>query len=149
MAVTVQEADFSLADEISKLTSSNTDIGGIASFVGTVRAQNDGQTLTALTLEQYPGMTEQELAKIETQARDRWPLLGVTIIHRYGRLVPGDNIVLVIATSSHRQAAFDACQFIMDYLKTDAPFWKSEELADGSIHWVETRASDNTAKQRW
>ena len=149
MAARIQEADFDLAHEITTLIAGNLSVGGVGSFIGTVRGQNDGETISALTLEHYPGMTEQELIRIEAEARARWPLLGVTIIHRIGRLVPGDNIVLVLVTSQHRHAACQACEFIMDYLKTDAPFWKSEELEDGTVRWIEPRETDDAAKQRW
>ncbi|MEO0392709.1 MAG: molybdenum cofactor biosynthesis protein MoaE [Pseudomonadota bacterium] len=149
MTVRVQEADFDTQAEINAITDGTDEIGGVASFIGTVRKTHDGEMIKAMTLEHYPGMTEQALETLKAQAQDRWPLYGVTIIHRYGRLLPGANIVLVITASQHRQAAFDACQFIMDYLKTDAPFWKAEELADGTTRWVEPRTRDTAAKQRW
>ena len=149
MSIRIQEADFDLAHEIKTLMAGNLSVGGIGSFIGTVRGRDDVETINALTLEHYPGMTERELSRIEAEARTRWPLHGVTIIHRIGRLQPGDNIVLVVVTSQHRHAAIQACEFIMDYLKTDAPFWKSEERADGTVRWIERRESDDAAKRRW
>ena len=147
VAVRVQEADFDTGGEIRALTSGRTDIGAIASFTGTVRGGGDG--IVAMTLEHYPGMTEAELARIEQQAHERWPLQATLIVHRVGRLLPGDNIVLVIAASAHRQAAFAAAAFLMDYLKTKAPFWKKEERADGTGQWVDARESDDAALDRW
>jgi molybdopterin synthase catalytic subunit len=144
MSVSVQEADFDVGAEIAALTTGGADAGAVASFVGVVR----GGGIQAMTLEHYPGMTEKALNEIVADARSRWDLLGVRVIHRIGRLLPGDQIVLVVTSSTHRQAAFDACEFIMDYLKTQASFWKREETAAGS-HWVDARESDDAALRRW
>jgi molybdopterin synthase catalytic subunit len=144
MSVSVQEADFDVGAEIAAMTAGGVDAGAVASFVGLVR----GGTIQAMTLEHYPGMTEKALHNIVADARCRWDLLGVRVIHRIGRLLPGDQIVLVVASSTHRQSAFAACEFIMDYLKTRAPFWKREETAAGS-HWVDARESDDAALRRW
>jgi molybdopterin synthase catalytic subunit len=146
MAVRVQTEDFDVAAEAAALTSSQTDIGAIVTFTGRVRS--DGGRLAAMTLEHYPGMTEGELARIEAEAQARWPLAASLIVHRVGDLRPGDNIVLVIAASAHRQAAFEAAGFLMDYLKTRAPFWKLEEGKSGKA-WVEARDSDDAAARRW
>jgi molybdopterin synthase catalytic subunit len=144
MSVSVQEADFDIGAEIAALTAGGVDAGAVASFVGLVR----GGAIKAMTLEHYPAMTEKALNEIVAEARRRWELLGVRVIHRVGRLLPGDRIVLVVVSSSHRQAAFAACEFIMDYLKTQAPFWKLEETGAGS-HWVDARESDDAALRRW
>jgi molybdopterin synthase catalytic subunit len=144
MSVSVQESDFDVGAEIAALTVGSTDVGAVASFVGLVR----GGEISAMTLEHYPAMTEKALDEIVVEARHRWELLGVRVIHRVGRLLPGDRIVLVVVSSTHRQAAFEACEFIMDYLKTQAPFWKREETAAGS-HWVDARESDDAALRRW
>jgi len=149
MAVRVQAEAFDMAREIAALKVGRTDTGAIASFTGCVRGAAGGKRLLAMTLEHYPGMTEAELARVEAEARERWPLQDCLIIHRFGRLVPGDDIVLVITLSAHRQAAFAAAEFLMDYLKTGAPFWKQEELADGTANWVESKASDDAAASRW
>lgn len=146
MAVRVQTEDFDVGAESRALQAET--VGGIALFVGTVRGLSSDDGVTALVLEHFPGMTESELERIETEARARWPLEEVTIIHRVGRLLPADQIVLVATASAHRQAAFDAAQFIMDFLKTDAPFWKAEERGNDR-HWVEARDSDNAARGRW
>ena len=146
MTVRVQTGDFDVGEESRALQADT--VGGIALFVGTVRGVRSDDGVTALTLEHYPGMTESELERIEAEARRRWPLEGVTIIHRVGRLLPGEQIVMVAAASAHRQAAFDAAQFIMDFLKTDAPFWKAEER-DGKTSWVEAKQSDDAARSRW
>ncbi len=151
MAVRVQAEPIHTGDELALLTAGRVDIGAVASFVGHVRGQPSGQEqerLIALTLEHYPGMTERMMADIEAEANRRWPLLAVSVIHRVGRLLPGEAIVLVAVASSHRQAAFDACAFIMDWLKTDAPFWKLEETENGSA-WVAARDGDQAAKDRW
>ena len=142
--IRVQPEDFDTAAEIAHLNAS-TDIGAVATFTGHVRA-DDG--LIALTLEHYPAMTEREIARHVAEAEKRWPVLSVTIIHRVGRLVPGDRIVFVGVASSHRQAAFEACAFLMDYLKVHAPFWKQEERA-GGIRWVEAKSTDDEAARRW
>jgi molybdopterin synthase catalytic subunit len=146
--IRVQSQDFDIGAEIAGLRSGRTDIGAIAAFIGTVRDLAKSSSVSAMTLEHYPGMTEKELSRIEAEAQFRWPLQGSLIIHRTGQLLPGDNIVLVVTMSAHRQAAFEAAQFLMDYLKTGAPFWKSEETGDGR-HWVEARASDEADAARW
>lgn len=151
MAVRVQREDFDIGAEIKRLTAGRRDIGAIVTFTGTVRggAGGEGDAITAMTLEHYPGMTEAELERVELEALARWPLQASLIIHRYGALVPGDNIVLVIAASPHRQAAFQAAEFLMDFLKTRAPFWKKETGADGRGEWVDARESDDAATARW
>jgi molybdopterin synthase catalytic subunit len=146
--VRLQRDDFDIAAEIAALTQGRTDIGAVATFTGICRADNDGERIEAMTLEHYPGMAEAEIARHVEEAQARWPLLGVTVIHRYGRLVPGENVVLVVTASSHREAAFAAAEFLMDYLKTRAPFWKKEERA-GRAGWVEARQTDDAAAQRW
>ena len=146
MAVRVQTDDFDVGAESRALQAET--VGGIALFVGTVRGLSSDNLVTAMTLEHYPGMTESELERIEAEARARWPLEDVTIIHRVGRLLAGEQIVLVVTASAHRQAAFDAAQFIMDFLKTDAPFWKAEER-DGKTSWVDARDSDSAARDKW
>ena len=149
MAVKVQREDFDVGAELAQLGAGNTAIGGLCSFTGLVRDMNEGDDVGALTLEHYPGMTEKMLEEIEAEAKDRWPLEASLIIHRYGRMEPGENIVLVAAASPHRDAAFEACRFLMDWLKTKAPFWKVEELPDGAERWVEARESDDVAAARW
>jgi molybdopterin synthase catalytic subunit len=144
--IRVQEEDFDISAEIARLTSGRTDIGAIVTFTGTVRDQ-DG-AVSEMALEHYPGMTERELARIEAEACARWPLQASLIVHRYGTLKPGDNIVLVVTASEHRDAAFDAAKFLMDYLKTSAPFWK-RETGPGGSRWVEASSSDATARTRW
>lgn len=146
--VRVEFEPFNTGAELDRLTASRTDIGAVATFVGYVRDFNERPDVIALTLEHYPRMTEQQLMQITELAADRWPLLAGTIIHRVGRLEPGDPIVLVAVASAHRQAAFDACNFIMDYLKTKAPFWKKEHTRSGD-YWVSSRESDTHAAQRW
>lgn len=148
MSVRVQVADFDVAAEIRALTAGR-DAGAVVTFTGLVRAGEGADRITAMTLEHYPGMTESALAQVEAEANRRWPLAASLIIHRYGRLVPGDNIVLVVTVSAHRQAAFEAASFLMDYLKTEAPFWKREERASGETVWVEAKASDDAARARW
>jgi len=144
--IKVQTADFDIGAEIAALKDGRTDIGAIVSFIGTVRdAHGD---VTEMTLEHYPGMTETELERIESDAHTRWPLQASLIVHRIGTLKPGDNIVLVITASAHRDAAFDAAKFLMDYLKTSAPFWKRESGPAGS-KWVEAKAGDDAAAARW
>lgn len=146
--VRVQAEDFDLSDEVAKLTEGDRDIGAIVTFSGLCRDE-DG-SLAALELEHYPGMAEAEMTRIAAQATARWPLKALTVIHRFGKIRPGANIVLVITASSHRHAAFEAAEFMMDYLKSRAPFWKKEHLADGSSgSWVEARDSDNDAVARW
>jgi molybdopterin synthase catalytic subunit len=148
MAVRVQHEDFDICAEIARLIAGRTDIGAVVTFTGIVR-DDGGGTLASLTLEHYPGMTEAELARVEAEAEARWPLQASLIVHRVGTLRPGDNIVLVVTASAHREAAFDAAAFLMDYLKTRAPFWKKEQGTDGSERWVEARECDDTAAARW
>lgn len=148
MGVRVQTQAFDPGVELNALHAANLGIGAVVSFVGYVRDFNDGQRVAGMLLEHYPGMTEKALAGIEAEARGRWPLLTVEIIHRVGALEPGEPIVFVGTSSAHRQAAFDACAFIMDYLKTRAPFWKKERTPEGE-RWVEGRCSDQQAAQRW
>ncbi|OJZ21713.1 MAG: molybdenum cofactor biosynthesis protein MoaE [Thiobacillus sp. 65-29] len=148
MKILVQGDAFDLGAEVDAMRHGRTDIGAIASFVGLARDMNEGSGVAAMTLEHYPGMTENALGKVVDDACARWPLLDVTVIHRVGRLLPGDPIVLVAVASSHRGEAFAACEFIMDYLKTRAPFWKREETPEGA-RWVEARASDEDAAARW
>jgi len=149
MGVRVQREDFDVGKEIDRLTAERTDIGAVVTFTGRVRGEANGQPITSMTLEHYPGMTEQELARVEAEACERWPLQASLIIHRIGELKPGDNIVLVVTTSAHRQAAFEAAEFLMDYLKTRAPFWKKEAGPDGRGRWVDARDSDEAALERW
>ncbi len=146
--IRVQREDFDISTEIDRLVSGNHRVGGVASFIGLVRDMAGGETVGAMTLEHYPGMTEKKLAEIEAEARRRWPLEAALIIHRYGRLEPGDRIVLVVTASSHRGAALESCQFLIDWLKTKAPFWKLEETATGG-KWVDARDSDDDAARRW
>ncbi len=149
MAVRVQEADFDLGAEVRSLTAGRTDIGAVVTFTGTVRGEAQGAPISAMALEHYPGMTEAELGRVEAEANARWPLQASLVVHRVGVLRPGDNIVLVVTASAHRHAAFAAAEFLMDYLKTHAPFWKSELGTDGKKRWVEARASDDHATKRW
>ena len=149
MAVRVQREPFDLAREVAALRTARKDVGAVVTFTGSVRDSAGGRDLVAMTLEHFPGMTEAELARVEAEARQRWPLQDCLVIHRYGRLLPGDDIVLVATASAHRQAAFSAAEFLMDYLKTSAPFWKQEELADGTRSWVEAKDSDAGAADRW
>ena len=146
--VRVQEADFDTGRELDALTRGRRDVGAVASFVGLVRDANDGSAVSAMTLEHYPGMTEKALADICAEASSRWDLIDTLVIHRVGALRPGDRIVLVGVSSAHRGEAFAACEFIMDYLKTRAPFWKREDTPAGA-RWVEARASDDTAAEKW
>lgn len=144
--IRLQTEDFDIGAEIAALKRNRKDVGAIVSFTGTVRDQ--AGAVSTMTLEHYPGMTEKELARIEAEAHKRWPLQATLIVHRVGTLIPGDNIVLVIAASAHRDAAFDAARFLMDYLKTSAPFWKRESGPDGG-DWVAAEAEDNAAAARW
>jgi molybdopterin synthase catalytic subunit len=144
VTIRIQQDDFDIAREIAALTKDRTDIGAVVSFSGICR--DDGKDGSALTLEHYPGMAEAEIGRHASEAVTRWPLSGLTVIHRVGRLTPGENIVLVLTASQHRQAAFEAAEFLMDYLKTSAPFWKREESGSG---WVEAREHDNEAAARW
>jgi len=146
--IKVQQEDFDVGAELAALTAGRTDVGGVASFIGLVRDMAGGAAIGAMTLEHYPAMTEKKLAEIEAEAQRRWPLLASLIIHRYGRLEPGDRIVLVATASPHRQAALEACAFLIDWLKTKAPFWKLEETPSGP-QWVEARDSDDDAAERW
>lgn len=146
--ILVQRADFSLGDEYQRLAARH-DTGAIVTFVGKVRDFNQGEQVLGLALEHYPGMTEKALADIVAQARGRWPLQECTLIHRIGELLLGDQIVLVAVSSAHREAAFEACHFIMDFLKTRAPFWKKELTAEGIARWVEAKQSDDDAAARW
>jgi len=146
--IRVQTEDFDIGAELNRLTAGNTNVGALASFVGLVRELSGGAAISAMTLEHYPGMTEKQLAKIEAEARGRWPLDDVLIVHRYGRLEPGDRIVLVATTSAHRTAALEACQFLIDWLKTKAPFWKLEDTG-ADARWVDARESDDAAADRW
>ena len=150
--ILVSEADFDAGAEITALTAGRTDIGGICCFIGTVRdavPQAGAPIVAALTLEHYPAMTERAISRITAEAERRWSLLGCTVIHRVGRMLPGENIVLVLAAAAHRQAALDATSFLIDWLKTKAPFWKREDLADGGSVWVEAREEDDAAAARW
>ena len=144
----VQEADFDTGKELEALMGGRSDVGAVASFVGIVRDANDGARVSGMTLEHYPGMTEKALESICAEARARWDLTGTLVIHRVGPLRPGDRIVLVAVSSAHRGDAFAACEFIIDYLKTRAPFWKREDTPEGP-RWVEARSSDDTAAEKW
>ncbi|MBX3670525.1 MAG: molybdopterin synthase catalytic subunit MoaE [Rhodocyclaceae bacterium] len=148
MSVRVQRENFDPGAEMDALCAGRVDVGACASFVGLVRAANDGSGVHTMTLEHYPGMTEAALEEIEAEARQRWNILDVLVIHRYGELQPGERIVLVVVIGAHRGEAFAACEFIMDYLKTRAPFWKKERRADGQ-HWVDAKQSDDAAAARW
>jgi molybdopterin synthase catalytic subunit len=148
MAVRIQTENFDAGAEIARLRAGNPSIGAVASFVGVVRDRNDGDTVAALTLEHYPGMTEKSIEGIVEQAKSRWSIVDVTVIHRVGELKPLDQIVLVVVAGAHRGDAFAACEFIMDYLKTRAPFWKKEQTPEGP-RWVDARESDDRAADRW
>ncbi|SOZ16824.1 molybdopterin synthase, large subunit [Cupriavidus taiwanensis] len=148
MSVRVQREDFDLGAEVAALRADSPQVGAVASFIGTVRDVSEGSAVSAMELEHYPGMTEKALAQIEAAARARWELLGVTVIHRVGPLLPLDQIVLVAVASKHRGNAFAACEFIMDYLKSEAPFWKKEETPEGA-RWVDARVTDEDALKRW
>ncbi len=147
--IRVQTEPFDVGAELTALSAGRTDIGGIGCFVGTVRDSAGGRAITAMTLEHYPGMTERAMAGIAEQAGRRWQLLGCTLLHRVGRLAPGESIVLVLAAAAHRQAALDATAFLIDWLKTGAPFWKKECFADGAEAWVAARTEDDQAAARW
>ncbi len=148
MAVRIQTEDFDAGAEIAALRAGNPAVGAVASFVGVVRDRNDGDAVATLTLEHYPGMTEKAIEAIVAEARSRWTIIDVTVVHRVGELKPLDQIVLVVVAGGHRGDAFAACEFIMDYLKTRAPFWKKEQTPDGA-RWVDARASDDDAADRW
>lgn len=150
--IRVQEEDFDPGSLIERLSHAPTgETGAVATFLGLVRADKSagGEAIQAMTLEHYPGMTERQLESIAEEAKARWPLLDVQIVHRFGRLEPGERIVFVGVASAHRDAAFDACRFLMDWLKTKAPFWKLEETASGTEQWVDARDSDDAAAARW
>ena len=146
--IRLQREPFDVGAEAALLSRGRTDIGAVVTFTGLCRADENGEPIAALTLEHYPDMAEAEIARHVEEARARWPLLGVTVIHRYGRLMPGDNIVLVVTASAHRAAAFAAAEFLMDYLKTRAPFWKKVENADRSA-WIDAKSSDDDLAARW
>src|SRR6478752_3097867 len=148
VTIRIQQDDFDVAREIAQLTAGRTDIGAVVSFSGICRGDEDSARIAALTLEHYPGMAEDEIRRHVDEANARWPLNGVTVIHRVGRITPGENIVLVLTASQHRQAAFAAAEFLMDYLKANAPFWKREESATGTS-WIEARGHDDDAAARW
>jgi len=146
--IRIQQADFDIAQEIAALTKGRSDIGAVVSFSGICRGSEHGEPIAALTLEHYPGMAEAEIKRHVDEAMSRWPLTGLTIVHRVGRITPGENIVLVLAASQHRQAAFHAAEFLMDYLKANAPFWKREEGRKGAS-WIEAHDHDDAAAARW
>ena len=148
-SVRVQAHEFDTGAELAALLAGRTDVGGIGCFLGLVRDSAGGQPITSMTLEHYPGMTERALAAIVAEAESRWELQGCTVIHRHGRLLPGEPIVLVLTASAHRQAALDSTAFLIDWLKTRAPFWKQEELVNGGAQWVEARDADHAATARW
>ena len=148
VTIRIQQADFDIAQEMAALTKARTDIGAVVSFSGICRGSEGSEPIAALTLEHYPDMAEAEIARHAETAMSRWPLTGLTVIHRVGRIAPGENIVLVLTASQHRQAAFHAAEFLMDYLKTRAPFWKLEERKSGAV-WVEARESDDESVRRW
>jgi len=148
MSVRIQTEDFDVSAEIARLRKGNPGVGAVASFVGIVRDLNDGDRVASLTLEHYPGMTEKAIGKIVAEARERWDIIDALVIHRVGTLQPLDQIVLVVVSSAHRGESFKACEFLMDYLKTRAPFWKKEQTPDGG-RWVDARASDDAAAERW
>jgi molybdopterin synthase catalytic subunit len=148
MAVRIQTQEFDVGVELTRLRRGNAKVGAIASFIGVVRDLNDDNTITEMTLEHYPGMTERALEEIVTEAKSRWEIIDALVVHRVGTLQPADQIVLVAVTSAHRGAAFSACEFIMDYLKTRAPFWKKEQTPQGAS-WVDAREGDDVAAQRW
>jgi molybdopterin synthase catalytic subunit len=148
VTIRIQQADFDIAREIAALTQGRKDIGAVVSFSGICRDSEGSEAIAALTLEHYPGMAEAEIARHAETAMSRWPLMALTVIHRVGRITPGENIVLVLTASAHRQAAFEAAEFLMDYLKANAPFWKREESARGT-NWIEARDHDDAAAARW
>jgi molybdopterin synthase catalytic subunit len=148
VTIRIQETDFDIAQETAALTRGRTDIGAVVSFSGICRGSENGEAIAALTLEHYAGMAEAEIARHAETALSRWPLTGLTVIHRVGRITPGENIVLVLTASKHRQAAFQAAEFMMDYLKANAPFWKREEKPDGT-RWIDAHQHDDDAAARW
>jgi molybdopterin synthase catalytic subunit len=150
--VRIQREPFDVAAEVARLTHGRTDAGGVVTFTGICRGEENGEPIAALTLEHYPGMAEEEIERHVAEAAARWPLIGAAVIHRYGRIAPGEDIMMVVTVSSHRAAAFAAAEFLMDYLKTRAPFWKQVEKADGKSlvkTWVEAKAADDSAAVRW
>jgi molybdopterin synthase catalytic subunit len=147
--IRLQQGDFDVAAEIAALSRGRGDIGAVVTFSGICRRGEGEEAISALTLEHYPGMAEVEIRRHVDEAIARWPLTGVTVIHRFGRVVPGENIVLVVTASAHRQAAFEGAEFLMDYLKANAPFWKREERAEGAASWVEAHRRDDDALDRW
>jgi len=148
VTIKVQSEDFDVGAEIGRLTSGNVDVGGLTCFVGLVRDMAGDEKITSMTLEHYPGMTERQLEKLEQEARERWSLQDVLIIHRYGKLLPGDRIVLVATTAPHRESTMDSCRFLIDWLKTKAPFWKLEDMESGP-RWVASREEDVVSADRW
>lgn len=148
MAIRVQTEDFDVSKEVADLRANSPQVGAVVTFIGTVRDMNDGSSVAEMELEHYPGMTEKALQNIVEQAKSRWPIFDALVIHRVGPLLPLDQIVLVAVTSAHRGEAFSACEFIIDYLKTDAPFWKKEQTPDGA-RWVDARSTDDTALAKW
>ena len=146
--IRIQQADFDIAQEIAALTKGRNDVGAVVTFSGICRGSENGEPIAALTLEHYPGMAEAEIKRHTDEAMSRWPLTGLTVVHRVGRITPGENIVLVLAASAHRQAAFQAAEFLMDYLKANAPFWKREEKPGGTS-WVDAQSHDDDAAARW
>jgi molybdopterin synthase catalytic subunit len=148
VTIRIQESDFDVAREIAALSAGRNDIGAVVTFTGICRGSEDGADIAALTLEHYPGMAEAEIARHAETAMARWPVIGIRVVHRVGRLTPGENIVLVVTASKHRQAAFEAAEFLMDYLKANAPFWKRVDGANGAS-WVEARDHDDAAAARW
>ena len=146
--IRIQQADFDIAQEIAALTKGHSDVGAVVTFSGICRGSENGEPIAALTLEHYPGMAEAEIKRHTDEAMSRWPLTGLTVVHRVGRITPGENIVLVLAASAHREAAFQAAEFLMDYLKANAPFWKREESQKGTS-WIEARGHDDAAAARW
>jgi len=146
--VRLQREQFDAAAEATKLARGRTDVGALVTFTGVCRGSENGEPIAALTLEHYPGMAEAEIERHAAEAAERWPILDATIIHRFGRILPGEDIVLVVTASSHREAAFAAAEFLMDYLKTRAPFWKQVEKTDGTT-WVDAKATDDAAAERW
>ncbi|MGC1533602.1 MAG: molybdenum cofactor biosynthesis protein MoaE [Bradyrhizobium sp.] len=148
VTIRIQQSDFDIAREMAALTTGRSDIGAVVSFTGICRGSEDGADIAALTLEHYPGMAEAEITRHADTAMSRWPLNGIRVIHRVGRIAPGENIVLVLTASQHRQAAFEAAEFMMDYLKANAPFWKRVEGADGAS-WIEAHDHDDAAAARW
>lgn len=148
VTIRIQQSDFDIAREIAALTAGRRDIGAVVSFTGICRGSEDGADIAALTLEHYPGMAEAEIARHADTALSRWPVTGIRVVHRVGRIAPGENIVLVVTASQHRQAAFEAAEFMMDYLKANAPFWKRVEAASGG-KWIEAREHDEGAAARW